>query len=499
MNIVICGGGTAGWLAALMISSIQKDSHSITVIESSKIGIVGAGEGSTGQLGMIIRNDGFDFGCNEREFMEQTDATAKVGIIHKDWYQKGTSYKAPLGGTTTSLSRCDTMLRMALIKGVPTHLSCIGGAVMEGGKSNFWEASPGVLRNNEIHGYHFDARKVGHYFKNISLKKGVKHIDCEIVDVIVDSDGINSLTLADGRSIESDFYIDCTGFARKLMSALGVGWTSYRKHLPVNTALTFFDDYQENEIVHAATIAWAQSSGWIWKIPTAERYGCGYVFDDKFISEDQALAEAEQSFGHKLTPNQTIKFDTGRLDKLWHKNCMALGLCAAFAEPLEATSIHSTIVQIYKFAFGYLHKTKHETINSGSQFLYNKQMTKMYDDFRDFLVMHYQTQRTDSEFWKWINTGETRTELVQNLLELCKTTIPTHQHFDAYFGAVGDSLWNWILAGLHHINGNVAANELNNLGIDIKSADLQFEREFQNNMIATFPLLRNNYFTRSPK
>ena len=56
MNIVVVGGGTAGWIAALMISKANLG-HAVTVVESSAIGIVGAGEGSTGLLTSILKNE----------------------------------------------------------------------------------------------------------------------------------------------------------------------------------------------------------------------------------------------------------------------------------------------------------------------------------------------------------------------------------------------------------------------------------------------------------
>ena len=84
MKIVIVGGGTAGWLAALMISKVKPE-HDITCIESSKIGIIGAGEGSTGSLTDIIQNETFDFGCVEQDFIKECDATLKLGIKHIGW------------------------------------------------------------------------------------------------------------------------------------------------------------------------------------------------------------------------------------------------------------------------------------------------------------------------------------------------------------------------------------------------------------------------------
>ena len=63
MNIVIVGGGTAGWLAALILSKFHK--HSVTVVESSKIGIIGVGEGGTHVIGSLI-NSNSNLGFNPK-------------------------------------------------------------------------------------------------------------------------------------------------------------------------------------------------------------------------------------------------------------------------------------------------------------------------------------------------------------------------------------------------------------------------------------------------
>jgi hypothetical protein len=473
MKIVICGGGTAGWLAALMISRIQKSSHDITVIESSKIGIVGAGEGSTGYLTDIIQNVSWDYGCNEEDFFRETGATVKLGIKHKDWRTIGHTYYGPIDGTFSG-STPDIMLCHALMNNLPAHTASQNGYLLSKNSSSYRQTETGIA-SEKGNAYHFDAHKVGQYFKKIVTADGVKHIDAEIIDVTVTETGIESLRLADGTIITADFYIDCTGFAKKLMTSLGVKWKSYKNNLPVDTAMPFLLKHKPGEIVEPVTTAWAQTAGWMWQIPTVERYGCGYVFDSNFITNEQAQAEIEQVLGQDIDPIRFLKFETGRLEQVWHKNCLALGLCAAFAEPLEATSIHSTIVQLNSFIFDYLKDTAADTVNTGSQNIYNRRMCDMYDDFKDFLVLHYQTQRTDSEFWRWMQTGETRTDFVNNIIELSKIKIPQSADFRSYYGFAGAPLWNWVLVGLGIVTKKQAEKDMKFYGVDPEISRIRWQ------------------------
>lgn len=506
MKIVVCGGGTAGWLAALMIKKIQPD-HDVTVIESSKIGIVGAGEGSTGFLTDIIQNRSWDYGCNEADFLRETNATVKLGIKHRDWKTVGNTYYGPIDGTPSS-GDVDSMLLYALATDKTIHTASRNGALIDKNSSSFFtkeyikeqrEKDPHVFLDTGSHAYHFDAHLVGQYFKKIVTAAGATHIDDEIVDVVVNEHGIDKLTLASGNSLSADFYVDCTGFARKLATALDINWNSYKDNLPVNAAMPFLVPHKENEIIEPVTTAHALSSGWMWQIPVQNRKGCGYVFDDRFITPDQAQQEIEKTLGHSIDPIRVLKFDTGKLEKLWHKNCLVLGLAAAFAEPLEATSIHSTIVQLQAFIFDFLKDTKEDTVNLGSQMIYNKRMTHMYDDFKDFLVLHYQTKRDDSEFWRWINTGETRTEFVNAALEIAKVRLMKPSDFTAFYGYAGASLWNWVLIGLGHVDKSVAEKELAFWNVDRSIVELQYKWHEEAVEHHTLHTINNTTFVRNIK
>jgi tryptophan halogenase len=459
MKIVIVGGGTAGWLAALMIKKIQGTSHDVTVIESSKIGIVGAGEGSTGYLTDIIQGNTWDYGCNEADFFKETGATVKLGIKHKEWRELGHEYIAPIDAPAVNGVGTDYLSMYAILNDIPLHLASDNGKFIEDSLSSFTMLGD-VIDNTKGHAYHFDAHLVGKYFKKVCGSE-VTHIDSEVTEVnLSKNDEIKSLSLSNGQIVEADFFIDASGFAKVLSNKLGIEWKSYSKHLPVNTAMPFILPFEEDEKIDPLTTAWALSSGWMWMIPTQERYGCGYVFDDRFISHEEAQKEVETKLGKKIEPIRFLKFDTGRLETFWNGNCLSIGLAAAFAEPLEATSIHSTILQLNSFIFDYLKDSKEQTINTGMINIYNRKISKMYDDFRDFLVIHYMGKRDDSEFWRWITTGETLTDQAKDIIEMQKSKIVHPKDMDQYFGYAGAGLYNWVLAGLGYIGKEEAKREL---------------------------------------
>lgn len=454
MNIVIVGGGTAGWIAALMISRIHNNKHRVIVVESSKIGIVGAGEGSTGLLTDLINGQLGDFGCVQKDFMLECDATVKLGIKHKDWKNVGHTYYGPI-----DFAPQDIMMNNILYDN-PVHKSSICGYLMDNNKTDFYVTEDHDLRSHNYHAFHFDAHKVGKYFRKV-CGDSVKTIDAEVVDIQLDEQGnVDHIVLDRGEKIKADFFIDCTGFNRIFAEKMGVKWHSYAKNLPVNTAMPFFLDYDVGENIEPVTTAWAQSSGWMWDIPILERRGCGYVFDDNFISHEEAHREIESKLGKKIEPIKFLKFETGRGEVLWKKNVLFLGLAAAFAEPLEATSIHSTIIQIQGFVLNFLKATREQTCNPGSISMYNNRMTKMYDDFKDFLVLHYMTNRDDTPFWKWINTGETASERVKEVIEMSKVRLLMRNDFLDYYGSAGYTLFNWILCGLGYMTKETAKEEL---------------------------------------
>jgi flavin-dependent dehydrogenase len=452
MNIVIVGGGTAGWIAAYFISKSQPKMHNITVVESSKIGIIGAGEGSTGALPDILNGVHFNYKVDMQKFFEKTDATPKMGIKHKFWNNKKTSYFAPLDYSNTGYNTEDLIFKYVLANKGPQgiHMASPIGLLYDYGM------------HDSVFALHFDGHKVGQFFKEIvTIEDNVKHIDSVIKNVSLKANGdIDHITTEYGVKVYADLFIDCTGFARVLMKSVESKWISKKDILPMNTGLPFLLKYETGEKLLPETTATALSAGWMWDIPLQTRRGCGYVFDSSFISPDQAKDEVEKFLGKEIEPIKVINFEAGYNEYFWKNNVLSLGLASGFVEPLEATSIHNTIFQLIYFVKECLDRSTEITFIESKRKMYNERITKLNEYTVDFISLHYQGGRDDSEFWKHVKNSKLITEKAHNILEQSKGKIIGMLSFEGMYGSYSAPLVNWILAGMEVITKEQAKTDL---------------------------------------
>lgn len=450
MNIVIAGGGTAGWLAAYIISKTHPNQHKLTVVASSKIGIIGAGENATGLFKDILNGVYFDYRVDLKDFMEKTEATYKNGILNVNWTKDGPDYFTPLGCCPSADGSDDVMFKYALAYDKEKiHTYSTSGYLHEKGR---WE--------EDLQSFHFNSHKAGEYLKNICVKDGVVVIDAVITDIPLTTTGdIEALVLDNGQRVEGDLFIDATGFARLLMKKLNIGWNSYKEYLPVDRAIPFFLD-DEKLMQRRYTTATALSSGWLWNVPLQTRVGAGYTYDSNYLSEDQAIKEVEQFLGYKVNPIKVIKFDAGSTEKTWVNNCLAIGLAQSFVEPLEATSIHTTIIQLLQFTNNYLNVEPSLTLVDKNKEVFNRTCSRMNNDTLDFISLHYQGGRTDSPFWTSITDNYIATDKVKEIIEISKYNVPSVLSHQSVLGTAPICLWNWTLAGLNLLTPEVAKRNL---------------------------------------
>jgi tryptophan halogenase len=385
-KFVILGGGTAGLLAALMLNEKFPFSK-ICIVKSGEIGIIGVGEGSTEHFRNFIEFVGID----HKELIYETNATIKIGILFKDWtLGKQYCHSVGLESTISGLFKPD-VFNLMLLENKTSFLNTEFEKVY---MNNNVVVTDNLLPSNQ---FHFDTFKLNSYLIKKCLERDIKIIDTIVTDVKLDDSGnLRTLLCQDDTKISGDFFFDCSGFKRVLSSKLGVKWQDLGKYLPLNHAIAFPTEH-DGDYIEPYTSCVALKNGWVWKIPTQERYGNGYVFCDKFINTDQAISEISQHLGKKVEKiGRDIKFSAGKVEKFWHKNVLSIGLSGSFLEPLEAQSIGFTILQVFEF----LKCFDAYTINDNYSNVYNKVMDECFSNIVDYVQLHYITDRNDSEFWR---------------------------------------------------------------------------------------------------
>ena len=445
-RIVIVGGGTAGWLAAMMISDVaarKGAATTVTVIESSKIGTIGVGEGSTAVFRQMLQH----FGLSEAEFLRDTGATIKYGIRHKDWRRVGHSYDGPIDDprmVTGGLPLATYAVAAGRSVGEP-HLF---QHLLNGQRAPVARRDGRTIPAGPFHyAFHFDQALAGAWLRRHA--KGIAVIDDQVAGVETGEAGITALVLESGQRVEAEFFLDCTGFRRALIGPLGADWISYSDVLPVNRAMPFWVDLPEGQEIAPCTLAHAQKNGWMWWIPTQGRIGAGYVYSDRHTTPEDAKAEIEAALGHEIHPRNDIRINAGRQRDVWIGNCVALGLSSSFLEPLEATSIHGTIVQLMWLT---------EWLGDpGGRDRYNAAVGRQVDDFRDFIRLHYVTERRDSAFWQ--DVAASHPQVVRDRLDLWSKKMPGPEDFDPFpmgLPHVQEHLYTPVLDGLGLLSRDAA-------------------------------------------
>jgi tryptophan halogenase len=432
LEIVILGGGTAGWMAAAGLVSLLPPSRCrIRLVESDEIGIVGVGEATLPH----IKNFNDSIGVDEAEMMRATKATFKLGIDFVDWGSKGSRYIHPFGvhgSAQAGLGFHQQWLR-SRAAGRTWELEEFSFACMAARANRFDFPASGkpTINSTFSYAYHFDASLYSQYLGRLSEPRGVVRTEGKVRDVEQDPEtgDIRALVLESGERITGDFFIDCSGFRSLLLAEkLGAQWEDWSQWLPCDRALPVPTERCGDLTPY--TRVTAMQAGWRWRIPLQHRTGNGYVFSSRFIDEDKAREELLASLDEPtLAEPRLLKFQAGRRVKSWQRNCVALGLSSGFLEPLESTSIY--LIQIAIMHLLPLLPGKRHDPRLADEF--NLRMDTEYERIRDFLILHYHlNSRDDSELWRYCRDMEVP-ESLERKMRLFRHSGVVRQYKDGLF------------------------------------------------------------------
>ncbi len=398
-TVVIVGGGTAGWMAAAVLSKAFGSSLTIELVESDEIGIVGVGEATIPQIRLINQFLGLD----ENEFLRASQGSFKLGIQFNDWTRLGDSYLHAFGeiGLPIGLLGFHHYWLRASAEGLtePYWAWSLNAQAAAGLRFDRLERIGQSPLGGIRYAFHFDAGLYARYLRSHSEARGVRRTEGRIVTVERrEPDGdIAAVVLDGGRRIAGELFLDCSGFRGLLIEgALASGYDEWSHWLPCDRAIAV--PSSRSETFRPYTQANARSAGWQWRIPLQHRTGNGHVYSSRHMSDDQAAAILLANLdGEPLADPRPLRFVTGMRRRCWVGNCIAIGLASGFMEPLESTSIH--LIQSAIGRLLQLFPQRH--IDPALRDEYNRQTRFEYERIRDFLILHYKaTERDDSEFWR---------------------------------------------------------------------------------------------------
>lgn len=400
-KIVIVGGGSAGWMSAAACATASDGGCAIELVESEDIGIVGVGEATI----PAIRQFNAFLGLDEAEFMASTQASYKLGIRFSGWTHEQDDYFHPFGSYGRDFDWLPVFqyFLQARAAGDTTPLQEYSLAWLASKANRFAmpDRDPRTALSTLDYAYHFDAVEYGRYLRRIAESRGVTRTEGLVADVERSAkDGsVHALVLKDGRRVEGDFFIDCTGFRGLLIEgALKTGYDDWSHYLPCDRAIAVPCAHGGDFTPYTRSVA--QTAGWRWRIPLQHRIGNGYVHCSDFISEDEATSVLlSQLDGAPLADPRVLRFKTGRRRKAWNGNVLAIGLAAGFLEPLESTSLHLIHSGIMRF----LAMFPHGRTDQVSAQEYNRVTEEEWLGVRDFLILHYAAnRREDGALWRHV-------------------------------------------------------------------------------------------------
>lgn len=403
-NVLIVGGGTAGWMCAAFLSQALGRSVRIQLIESDEIGIVGVGEATIPP----INNFNSALGIDENAFVKATQATFKLGIEFRNWGARGEHYIHGFGqmGHNTGLIDFQHYWLRMFQAGKVDRLDDYSINLLACEQNKFMRAS-NAIQNSPLqdiaHAFHFDAGLYARFLRDYAQKHGVQRFEGKIASVQQhpETGFITAVTMESGVQHSAELFIDCSGFRGLLIEqTLKTGYDDWSHWLPCNRALAV--PSAPVSPLTPYTRSTAHTAGWQWRIPLQNRIGNGHVYCSDFISDDEATRRLLDTLdGEALAEPRPLRFVTGKRKRFWNKNVIALGLSSGFMEPLESTSIHLIQKGVSRIASLFPDRG----FDPADIDEFNRQSEVEFEQIRDFIILHYHaTRRDDTPFWNYCRT-----------------------------------------------------------------------------------------------
>lgn len=410
-HIIILGGGSSGWITALALVRKLRRKTFITLIEDTKKGTIGVGEGTQPfTAGFLL-----ECGLEPKDWMKSCNASLKLGVELSGWADK--PYFVDNDYYNYNLNSDLNVSNYFIDKPYSEYKdnnTCYN--IAKSNKSYKFNGNFDFNFNTGPTGFgavHFSANDIVETIK-AKISSDIRYVDTSIVDVVTNDNGISQLIGENNEIFSADLFIDCSGFQSQLLSkGFNIPFKSYDDFLFNDRCVVIQTQYTDpNKECVPYTKATTMNAGWRFTIPIYSRVGNGYVYSSKYITDEEAEKELRESIGEYDAPCKFIDMKLGRYTKTAYKNVCAIGLSSGFVEPLEATGLTFTTLLVQKLIFTL---NKLDSWSDENVEILNFISNRLYNEVAAFIWAHYYfSTRSDTPYWKAIRNLKI-TDLPENI------------------------------------------------------------------------------------
>ena len=451
-EITVVGGGTAGWLAAVMLRTQLnrrpgREPVRVTLVESPTLPTVGVGEATVPSMRELLKQLAID----EGEFIRRCNVSFKLGVRFVDWDVDPRAghrwYDHPFDGVGVDLQGVNAGYHFRKFGAAP-GCGAFGDHISPSTRLIDRYKGPKSIGQGEYdyrvgYAYHLDAGLFAGYLREIGTERGVNHLLDDVDGVERDAAGlIAALRLREGGRWPVDLVIDCSGFrALIIQQALEEPFIPYDRWLLNDRAIPVQIPHADPARLPPCTRSTALEAGWSWRVPLWSRIGTGYVYSSAFKTDEEAIDEYLAHLGPAGAGAEprVIRMRVGRSRRSWVGNCVAVGLSSGFIEPLESTAIYIIEMSVRLL----LSNLPDRDFDAAPRDRFNARMEAFYEEVRDFVALHYiAAKRRDTPYWRAAGNDLAVPDGLADRLERWKTALPAPDDFErtSLFG-----FWSYLI------------------------------------------------------